>query len=100
MRLHTLKELDSSEGTVKLHTEGDDGAFVLHPTPNPNDPNDPLRWPRWKKHVCFGSVCAFTFLGNFAIGMLIFRVIVHQRVSADNPRRRSRSSILHPELGV
>jgi hypothetical protein len=68
MRLHTLKELDSSEGTVKLHTEGDDGAFVLHPTPNPNDPNDPLRWPRWKKHVCFGSVCAFTFLGNFAIG--------------------------------
>ncbi|GAB7324494.1 hypothetical protein MBLNU13_g08410t1 [Cladosporium sp. NU13] len=70
MRLHTLKELDSSEGTVKLHTEGDDGTFVLHPTPNPNDPNDPLRWPKWKKHFCFGSVCAFTFLGNFAIGGL------------------------------
>jgi MFS family permease len=70
MRLHTLKESDNSEGTVKLHADGEDGAFVLHPTPNSHDPNDPLRWPRWKKHVCFGSVCAFTFLGNFAIGRL------------------------------
>jgi MFS family permease len=77
MRLHTLKELDSSEGTVTLHADGDDGIFVLHPTPNPNDPNDPLRWPRWKKHVCFGSVCAFTFLGNFAIGKLNMRIPTH-----------------------
>jgi len=67
MRFHTLKELDSSEGTVQLH-DNSNGSVVLHPTPNPNDPNDPLRWPRWKKHVCFGSVCAFTFLGNFGIG--------------------------------
>lgn len=100
MRLHTLKELDSSEGTVKLHVEGGDGAFVLHPTPNPNDPNDPLRWPRWKKHVCFGSVCAFTFLGNFAIGMLTCCAFDHKRVNANSPRRRPRSSILHPQLGV
>lgn len=73
MPLHTLKELDSSLGTVRLHADGDDGHIVLHPTPNPHDPNDPLRWPRWKKHVCFGSVCAFTFLANFAIGMNIQR---------------------------
>lgn len=70
MRLHSLRDLDSSDGTVKLHEAGDIGHFVLHPTPNPLDPNDPLRWPRWKKHVAFGSVCAFTFLGNFAIGGL------------------------------
>ncbi|KAM0718259.1 hypothetical protein Q7P37_006591 [Cladosporium fusiforme] len=70
MRLHSLKELDSSEGTVKLHIYGVDGPVVLHPTPNPHDPNDPLRWPRWKKHVAFGSVCVFTFLGNFGIGGL------------------------------
>jgi hypothetical protein len=71
MRFHTLKELDSSEGTVQLH-DNSNGNIVLHPAPNPNDPNDPLRWPRWKKHVCFGSVCAFTFLGNFGIGLFIF----------------------------
>ncbi|KAK5136176.1 hypothetical protein LTR08_004013 [Meristemomyces frigidus] len=70
MHLHTLKELDSTEGTVQLHSEGDDAHFILHPTPNPNDPNDPLRWPRWKKHLCFGSVCAFTFFTNYAIGGL------------------------------
>lgn len=70
MRLHTLKELDSSEGTVRLHSEGDDKHLILHPTPNPNDPNDPLRWSRSKKNVCFASVCAFTFLTNYAIGGL------------------------------
>ncbi|KAK4543369.1 hypothetical protein LTR36_005512 [Oleoguttula mirabilis] len=70
MRLHSLKELDSSEGTVLLHSEGDDSHLILHPAPNPNDPNDPLRWPRWKKHVCFGAVCGFTFFTNYAIGGL------------------------------
>ncbi|KAL2021610.1 hypothetical protein VTK56DRAFT_6963 [Thermocarpiscus australiensis] len=43
---------------------------VLFPLPSPNDPNDPLRWPRWKKHVAFFSVCAFTFLTNYGIGGL------------------------------
>ncbi|KAK5112425.1 hypothetical protein LTR85_011534 [Meristemomyces frigidus] len=70
MQLRTLKELDISEGTVQLHSEDDDGHLILHPTPNPNDPNDPLRWPRGKKHVCFASVCAFTFFTNYAIGGL------------------------------
>jgi len=46
------------------------GTIVLVPHPNPYDPNDPLRWPRWKKHVAFTAVCAFTFLTNFAIGGL------------------------------
>jgi MFS family permease len=40
------------------------------PHPSKTDPNDPLRWPRWKKHVAFTSVCAFTFLTNYAIGGL------------------------------
>ncbi|EOA81431.1 uncharacterized protein SETTUDRAFT_72109, partial [Exserohilum turcica Et28A] len=43
---------------------------VLFPQPSPTDPNDPLRWPPWKKHVAFVSVCAFTFMTNFAIGGL------------------------------
>lgn len=44
--------------------------IVLVPAPSRTDPNDPLRWPRWKKHVAFTSVCAFTFLTNYAIGGL------------------------------
>jgi hypothetical protein len=42
--------------------------LILHPRPSENDVNDPLRWPSWKKHVAFTSVCAFTFLTNYAIG--------------------------------
>ena len=68
MRFHSLRDLDSTEGTVQLHGEADE--LILHPTPNPNDPNDPLRWPRWKKHVCFAAVCGFTFLANYGIGGL------------------------------
>lgn len=45
-------------------------TLVLVPHPSPNDPNDPLRWPKWKKHVAFGAVCAFTFFTNYAIGGL------------------------------
>jgi MFS family permease len=42
----------------------------LVPHPSKTDPNDPLRWPRWKKHVAFTCVCAFTFFTNYAIGGL------------------------------
>jgi MFS family permease len=50
----------------------DEGASttVLFPQPSSTDPNDPLRWPRWRKHIAFASVCAFTFLTNFGIAGL------------------------------
>lgn len=70
MKFHSLKDLDNSEGTVLLHDTLHDGHLILHPTPNPNDPNDPLRWPKWKKYICFFSVCSFAFLTNYAIGGL------------------------------
>ncbi|GAB1310609.1 MFS general substrate transporter [Madurella fahalii] len=72
MRLHTLHELDKTEGTVQLRdvSTSDTSSLVLFPHPSPTDPNDPLRWPRWKKHVAFLSVCAFTFLTNYGIGGL------------------------------
>ncbi|KAF2400137.1 MFS general substrate transporter [Trichodelitschia bisporula] len=69
MHLKALKELDRSEGTVRIRQSGD-GALVLVPQPSPNDPNDPLRWPLWKKHTAFGAVCAFTFLTNYGISGL------------------------------
>ena len=71
MRLYTLHELDKSEGTVQLRkTNAEASSLVLVPRPSENDPNDPLRWPRWKKHSAFMSVCAFTFLTNYGIGGL------------------------------
>ncbi|KAF2000682.1 MFS general substrate transporter [Amniculicola lignicola CBS 123094] len=72
MRLKSLKELDTTEGTVQLHHSNADGGndVVLFPAPSTTDPNDPLRWPKWKKHIAFGSVCAFAFLTNYAIGGL------------------------------
>ncbi|KAK3990002.1 protein HOL1 [Cladorrhinum sp. PSN332] len=75
MRLHTLHELDKTEGTVQLRKDtssssSSTSSLVLVPRPSPNDPNDPLNWPQWKKHVAFISVCAFTFLTNFGIGGL------------------------------
>lgn len=69
MKLHSLKELDDTEGVVRLH-ESDNTGVILYPVPSLTDPNDPLRWPVWRKHVAFCSVCAFAFLANFAIGGL------------------------------
>ncbi|KAI1859012.1 uncharacterized protein JN550_012274 [Neoarthrinium moseri] len=72
MKLYTLHELDPSDGTVQLHkaeSQGS-GSIVLVPHPSDSDPNDPLRWPTWKKHIAFTCVCAFTFLTNYGIGGL------------------------------
>ena len=70
MRFHSLKELDDTEGTVRIHNSNQDTHIILHPAPSAIDPNDPLRWPKWRKNVAFSSVCAFAFLANFAIGGL------------------------------
>lgn len=73
VRLKNLHELDATEGTVQLRKASDSadcGELILVPHPSENDPNDPLRWPRWKKHVAFAAVAFFTFHTNFAIGGL------------------------------
>jgi MFS family permease len=76
MRLHALHDLDKTEGTVQLRhqdassSSSSSTSLLLYPPPSPTDPNDPLRWPRWKKHTAFLSVCAFTFLTNYGIGGL------------------------------
>ncbi|KAH7405907.1 major facilitator superfamily domain-containing protein [Phaeosphaeria sp. MPI-PUGE-AT-0046c] len=72
MRFRCLRDLDSTDGTVKLQQDVNTSTetLILVPAPSPSDPNDPLRWPRAKKHIAFASVCAFTFLTNYAIGGL------------------------------
>ncbi|KAI9700908.1 MAG: hypothetical protein M1820_006669 [Bogoriella megaspora] len=69
MRLRSLNEVGAAEGTVQLRAS-EHSDLILYPHPSQHDPNDPLRWPRWKKHIAFASVCAFTFLTNFAVGGL------------------------------
>ena len=34
------------------HAKGKDSHIVLVPQPS-DDPNDPLNWPKWKKHMVF-----------------------------------------------
>ena len=69
---YNFRQLDCGADCAPLagYDENAPVDIVLYPQPSPVDPNDPLRWPRWKKHVAFASVCAFTFLTNFAIGGL------------------------------
>jgi hypothetical protein len=78
MKFRSLRDFDSTDGTVQLQQQIsaiDDNTrtkqqIILVPTPSATDPNDPLRWPQHKKHIAFASVCAFTFLTNYAIGGL------------------------------
>jgi hypothetical protein len=76
MVYRTLKELDSSEGTVQLVDNINGNAHLLHLegtsillVPQPSaDPNDPLRWPQWRKYVVFINICVYSFLNNCFIG--------------------------------
>lgn len=70
MKFLRLHDLDSTEGTVQLRSPGA-SELILVPHPSASDPNDPLRLPRWRKHLVFGAVCAFTFLTNYALGGLV-----------------------------
>lgn len=43
------------------HGTGRDAHIVLVPQPS-DDPNDPLNWPRWKKHLTYGVLCVLDWL--------------------------------------
>lgn len=71
MPFKSLKELDPSEGTVLLYSRNlsqqhlGKGDTILFPQPSA-DLNDPLTWPRWRKHFVFLSICLFSCLNNFS----------------------------------
>ncbi|KAK3388715.1 major facilitator superfamily domain-containing protein [Sordaria brevicollis] len=57
-------------GTVNLRPlAGDEETYygqALFPVPSA-DPNDPLQWPSWKKHMILFCCSAFSFLANSAL---------------------------------
>ena len=56
-------------GTVNLQArEGEETHYgqALFPVPSA-DPNDPLQWPKFKKHMILLCCCLFSFLGNSAL---------------------------------
>ncbi|KAJ6107794.1 hypothetical protein N7523_009117 [Penicillium sp. IBT 18751x] len=51
-------------GTVRLEElspSGDSAEVILEPKPT-NDPNDPLNWPQWRKHLNFGFVSYYVVM--------------------------------------
>ncbi|KAI4929280.1 uncharacterized protein J4E92_004944 [Alternaria infectoria] len=100
-RFTSLRALDRTDGTVVLqqagYSESAPADIVLFPQPSPTDPNDPLRWPRWKKHVAFASVCAFTFLTNYSIAGLApaFHIL---SLEFDKPMDETAHLLLYPVL--
>lgn len=46
------------------HRSKGDSRMLLVPQPSLNDPNDPLRWPTWKKSLTFFNGCFYAFLGS------------------------------------
>ncbi|RAQ62256.1 hypothetical protein COH20_003163 [Aspergillus flavus] len=51
-------------GTVQLEDLPQDGQttdIILQPTPS-HDPNDPLNWPTWRKHLNFGLVSYYVIM--------------------------------------
>lgn len=55
-------ESDWTPGNISQQHLGD-GDTVLFPQPSA-DPNDPLRWSKWRKHAVFLSICLFACLNN------------------------------------
>ncbi|KAJ5240956.1 uncharacterized protein N7469_002547 [Penicillium citrinum] len=48
-------------GTVRLEDLSAGSEVILEPKPS-KDPNDPLNWPRWRKHLNFGLVSYYVVM--------------------------------------
>ncbi|KAK4159514.1 major facilitator superfamily domain-containing protein [Cladorrhinum sp. PSN259] len=66
---HSHAHEEDVPGTVNLRArEGEETHYgqALFPVPSA-DPNDPLQWTKFKKHMIMGITCAFSFLGISAL---------------------------------
>ncbi|CAI7617911.1 unnamed protein product [Penicillium crustosum] len=58
----TQESQDWPPGTLLLQEQcSNDEEMILQPQPT-DDPNDPLNWAPWRKHLNFGLVCLYALL--------------------------------------
>jgi hypothetical protein len=48
---------------LKSHAKGNSRLLQV-PQPSLDDPNDPLSWPAWKKHVTLFNGCWYAFMAS------------------------------------
>ncbi|KAL3490085.1 major facilitator superfamily domain-containing protein [Aspergillus germanicus] len=53
----------ASDFETYQHVTRGDARILLVPQPSLTDPNDPLRWPKWKKWLVFGNGLLYAFMG-------------------------------------
>jgi hypothetical protein len=53
----------ASDFEAYQHVTRGEARILLVPQPSLTDPNDPLRWPKWKKGVVFGNGLLYAFMG-------------------------------------
>ncbi|KAJ4390946.1 hypothetical protein N0V93_004545 [Gnomoniopsis smithogilvyi] len=58
-----LYDTSNTHGELQ-HVRYGDGHVLLVPQPSLQDPNDPLRWPSWKKWLTFSNALGYSFLGG------------------------------------
>ncbi|KAJ7141221.1 MFS general substrate transporter [Mycena epipterygia] len=61
---------DGIDISTLQHGTGKDKDIILVPQPSKTDPNDPLLWPKWKKHLFFLILVYGTVLAG-AVGPLV-----------------------------
>ncbi|OQU99388.1 hypothetical protein CLAIMM_05024 [Cladophialophora immunda] len=66
---HTHHTQIGASHLYKEDAEGNVIGRVLIPRPT-NDPNDPLTWAAWRKHIAFGTVCFYVLLSNFGLSAM------------------------------
>jgi len=84
-----LYDINASSQLSNLqHVAHGDGHILLVPQPSLTDPNDPLRWPLWKKWAVLMNGVWYSFNGAvtgpiMAAGMLTYCLFLKGAVKAD-----------------
>lgn len=58
-----LYDVSGTHEALQRATDVDDHVLLV-PQPSLTDPNDPLRWPTWKRWMTFTNGLAYSFFGG------------------------------------
>lgn len=59
-----LYDVSGTHDVLQHVNNGCDHQVLLVPQPSLTDPNDPLRWPPWKKWMTFVNALTYSFFGG------------------------------------